>query len=363
MYLDFETYEEALKLLKKYPYTTKRTACKRLIKNLMFSKPLYLDHFSWPNGLLAIGIEYWEKVDPQERLLNKLQSYYKMWADKKYKIVSQDDMLTAYTLLYLYERNSDINLLSHADRCLAYLEHHRKTTTNILPYRAGQPDEVYVDTIGIVVPFLSRYARVRKNQKAARMATDQIIAFLEHGMDAKTMLPYHGYRVSDGTKQGIVGWGRACGWLLIGMIEYLIEIRDTQYHELFPGEYVRIREAFTDLMQTVETYRSRDGLFHWQLQAKEGPIDTSATAFIRYALLRGAEEEFLNRQHSILLAQETLQSLARLQCPGGIGNCSGECEGFGQYPQNYTAFPWSLGLAIASDSILERLKKHQEGSL
>lgn len=189
------------------------------------------------------------------------------------------------------------------------------------------------------------------------MATDQIIAFLEHGMDMKTGLPYHGYRVSDGTKQGIIGWGRACGWLLIGMIEYLIEIRDTQYHELFPGEYVRIREAFADLMQKVEIYRRTDGMFHWQLQANEGPIDTSATAFIIYAMLRASENDLINRQHAILSAEDTLNSLAQLQCQGGIGSCSGECEGFGQYPQNYATYPWSLGPAIAADSILGRLKK------
>ena len=28
---------------------------------------------------------------------------------------------------------------------------------------------------------------------------------------------------------------------------------------------------------------------------------------------------------------------------GKIYDCSGECEGFSQYPQRYGAYPWSLG--------------------
>ncbi len=363
MYLDTETYQEALKLLKKYPSTTRSAEFRRLIKNLLFSKPFYLDHFAWPNALLAIGIEYWDRTQTQKMLRDALQSFYQMWSDKKIKIVSQDDILSGYSLLYLYEMTKEPELLEHADYCLQYLESHRKTTTNILPYRAGQPNEVFVDTIGIVVPFLARYARVRKNQKAARMATDQIIAFLEHGMDSKTGLPYHGYHISNGNKQGIIGWGRACGWLLIGMAEYLIEIRDTQYHELFPGEYVRIREAFSELLQTVETYRMPDGMFCWQLEAKEGPIDTSATAFILFAMLRAAQNSLVNKQHVITFAENTLEALASFQSSGGIGNCSGECEGFGRYPQIYAPYPWSLGPAIAADSILEILKTNQEGCL
>ena len=31
---------------------------------------------------------------------------------------------------------------------------------------------------------------------------------------------------------------------------------------------------------------------------------------------------------------------------GRVYQCSGECEGFSQYPQRYGAYPWSLGPAL-----------------
>ena len=31
---------------------------------------------------------------------------------------------------------------------------------------------------------------------------------------------------------------------------------------------------------------------------------------------------------------------------GRVYQCSGECEGLGQYPQRYGAYPWALGTAL-----------------
>lgn len=40
-------------------------------------------------------------------------------------------------------------------------------------------------------------------------------------MDAASGLPYHGFDSDTGVKYGIIGWGRAVGWLMSGISESL----------------------------------------------------------------------------------------------------------------------------------------------
>lgn len=363
MYLQKETIRNAGKLLMSYPDTTWSVQAKRIIKNLLFSKPLYLDRFSWPNALLAMAIEQMSLVetDIQGQLL--LREYYQMWMNKKMKMVSPDDVLSGYSLLYLYEQSQNENYLKSADRIAIYLEEYKKTTSGILPYRATQPEDVYVDSIGIVVPFLARYAYVRANQRAARMATDQLVHFLDHGMDTHTGLPYHGYHAKTGVRQGIIGWGRACGWLLLGMAEYLIWIKDTQYHDIFPGEYVRIKEEFCNLVTRIERYRVKEGYFTWLITASEGPVDTSATALMAVAVLRAGQADILEKQTALNIAKRGMKAIAQSQTEGRIENCSGECEGFGRYPQDYASYPWSIGPAVAADYLYESISLEMTESI
>ena len=121
--------------------------------------------------------------------------------------------------------------------------------------------------------------------------------------------------------------------------------------------------------ENVCKYLREDGYFSWQLSAIEGPKDTSATAMIGYAIKKGilvlengqkelfcAEKEEQDKKESIQLfcsdgqdnesakiINEIKSALVNSARNGKIYDCSGECEGFSQYPQVYGAYPWSLG--------------------
>ena len=51
------------------------------------------------------------------------------------------------------------------------------------------------------------------------------------------------------------------------------------------------------------------------------------------ALTEGYEKQLIGMEQAILKSVKE----------GRIYDCSGECEGFSQYPQVYGAYPWSLG--------------------
>jgi rhamnogalacturonyl hydrolase YesR len=223
------------------------------------------------------------------------------------------------------------------EKLSSFALHYPTNENGSFPYRAGQKNGyVFVDGIGLACPFLYRYGVVSDGQEYKELAVRQIVNFLAYGMDTASGLPYHGYDVSDGCKYGIIGWGRAVGWLLRGMMACL--------QDEYGAE--RLTKPFTDLVDAVLTWQRRDGFFSWQLQAAEGPADTSATGMICAALQQGIALGILTQEQHRQALEDGKSAIERSVKDGRVYQCSGECLDFAQYPQRYGAYPWALGPAL-----------------
>ena len=100
------------------------------------------------------------------------------------------------------------------------------------------------------------------------------------------------------------------------------------------------------MVDKVEAYQLAGGWYTWQLPAREGPVDTSATAMILYAISRSLNTNVLIGIHKsrMLRGLEALQSIVT---DGEVPNALAECQGFSMYPQVYGSYPWSLGPALS----------------
>lgn len=314
------------------------------------------DPVFWPTGLLAAGLwqcrqEHKEDRGTGDAMIDLvLREYYDRWFRKGCKILWLDDLLAGETLLAACEdyrqkgQDNGIVRAQNAEKCgralqelAEYALHYPTDEIGSFPYRAAQGNGyVFVDSIGLACPFLYRYGELYDRQEMMELAVKQIVNFLAYGMDAATGLPYHGYSIREDRKYGIIGWGRAVGWLLRGMNGCMI----TQYGR------VRLEESYGKAVDAAIACQRRDGSFPWQLQAAEGPADTSATGMICAALKQGIELGILKEQKYGQALQAGSSALERAVRNGRVYQCSGECEGFGQYPQRYGAYPWALGPAL-----------------
>ncbi len=279
-----------------------------------------------------------------------LAAYYERWIKKGCPVHYLDDLLAGETLLSAYgEYRSSVreNAVVRADNVEAcgkavekladYVLHYPTDETGSFPYRAAQNNGyVFVDAIGLACPFLYRYGVAYDRVDAMELAVKQIVNFVAYGMDGATGLPYHGYVMNDAYKYGIIGWGRAAGWLLRGMAGCMI----TEYGA------GRLRDSYIRLVDAVLPYQHKEGYFSWQLQATDGPLDTSATGMICAALKQGIELHILTEPKYGQALQMGRHAVNRSVRDGQVYDCSGECEGFGQYPQRYGAYPWALGPAL-----------------
>lgn len=359
--------ENACKELLSYGVWDGRTKCKYLVKRYLLRRETAKeDLIFWPAGLLAAGLwtcreelikggqKQRETAESAEakRLIgmieNALAAYYDRWQKKGMPLQVLDDLLSGEVLMYAFSEAEktpakDILGLSGKalrdalDRLAAYGAQYPTDGAGSFYYRPAHGNTaVFVDGIGLACPFLYKYGETFGKEEYRELAVRQIENFLSYGMDGRTGLPYHGYDMTDGRKHGIIGWGRAVGWLLRGMVGCLTSDYGRQ----------RLEAPYRELVKAVLAWQRPDGYFSWQLQALEGPADTSATGMICAAVRQGMELGILTGPEYEQALQTGIGAVYQSVKDGKVYDCSGECEGFGQYPQRYGAYPWALGMAL-----------------
>ena len=336
-----------------------RTKWKNRIKKYLLKRQIAPeDLIFWTTGLLAAGL--WQyglnlpakvlgREETVEQINGALSVYYDRWMRKGCPVTYLDDLLAGEVLLlacgtYDTDASGGIVNAQNADACRSAIEklaaygmNYPTDEMGSFPYRARQDKGyIFVDSIGLACPFLYRYGAMYGRTDAMELAVKQIVNFLAYGMDGSTGLPYHGYVMRTACKYGIIGWGRAVGWMLRGMTGCMI------------SEYglERLKDAYVALVDTTLAYQRKDGYFSWQLQAADGPADTSATGMICVAIKKGMEIGVLKGAKYVQALQEGISAIEKSVKDGRVYDCSGECEGFGQYPQRYGAYPWALGPAL-----------------
>lgn len=334
-----------------YPKRTVGYYLKRTVKMMTGVKVEPVDKMNWPNGLLAKSLTdyYMQHKNSEEarEILGCLKRYYDRWIQKNCKIFFLDDAFSGVALIDLHQITGDEKYKKAADEIVNFLFHHETDAAGSLLYRPKQKNGyIFADMIGMVCPFLCKYGSTYKDLNAVNLAITQIQNFIDFGMDAKTNLPYHGYQYENGIKYGVIGWGRAVGWLLMGMSEALAYIEETH-----PG-YETIKQAYRRIVDKVEVYQRENGLYSWQLEAKDGPVDTSATAMILYAIARSLDTRVLIGIHKSRMIRGR-DALLQMVTEGKIYECLAECQGFSLYPQIYGAYPWSLGSALSLFALTE----------
>lgn len=367
--------ENACKDLLQYGVFDIRTRAKYLVKRFLLQRRAAgEDMIFWPTGLLAAGLWHCRKelgtaaqragaeasdlVDEAAlaaagRMIGMIEesltAYYVRWIKKGMPLAVLDDLLAGETLLSIYGeiekgasdfcgKLSGNRIRTALDKMASFAAEYPKDAAGSFLYRPANGEKtVFVDSVGLTVPFLYRYGEMFDKQEYRELALQQIADFLSCGMDSATGLPYHGYDSTDGCKYGIIGWGRAVGWLLRGMAGCM------------KSDYGRekVSAPYMALVERSLTYQRADGYFSWQLQALEGHVDTSATGMLCAAVKEGMELGVLAGEKYESALSVGKQALEKSVKEGRVYDCSGECEGFSCYPQRYGAYPWSLGPALA----------------
>lgn len=349
----------AVEQIASYPSISKQEQWKRMLKSAAHGhRPAPVDHYFWPNAILGQGLLAAYRATGEKEYLLSVLAYLRQWKTAGFPIHYVDNImngsLALWTERFLLQetvwegQEILLELCREAQKaCVAWLKAADRTGAGIFPYRHHHPDWLFADALGMVSPFLCGYGAQKKAPGLLEDGVRQLTQFLERGMDARTGLPYHGYDEKSGMKYGIIGWGRACGWMLMGLSESLLWMPKT--HE----KYDVLCTACRELLEAVFAWQREDGGFSWQLQAQEGHRDSSAEGMIGTAVLTAFQAGVFGGQQADLpehvrgWCDRLCRALDFSVVEGTVRDCSGECRGFAEYPQVYGSYPWGTGSALA----------------
>ncbi len=360
--------EEAIYEMLHYHEKTSKQKIKDTVKRAAGRYVAPKDLIFWPTAMIANCLTEWEmggvlvdeklftneKTFTNEKALSAVKAYFDRWIDAGMPIYYIDDTLAGVSLVDLYAATGEEKYKAGADKMAEYLfrlEREEADGNGSIPYRPSQKNGyVFADGVGMVCSFLVKYGTAFDNAHSVELGLLQMRNMFLFGMDEKTGLPYHGFQRN--TKYGIIGWGRAVGWLIMGVSrsagclkKYLTEKKEKGNGEMSgicQAGYEECCMEYRQLLETVKPYQKENGAFTWQLGAMEGPEDSSATAMIAYAALMWMRQEGDGKENRELV-EKAASYLAGCEKDGKVYRCLAECMGFAEYPQVYGAYPWSLG--------------------
>lgn len=306
---------------------------------------------------MGAGLRLYQK---EEEKIGALEQQSPQEASRRSAIPSRFSDLSSQREDFSSRREDFSSLLHEGERFADILRKLPADAEGSLIYNpASGGDDIFADGCGMVSFFFSLLAACKGQDGSSYLsfAASQLTAFLQHGMDQRSGLPYHGYSLKKGAKQGIPGWSRAAGWLLMGYTEYLIACKKMNGRQSLPDEKLFL--PYFQLLQSILNCQREDGALSWILCSSEGAVDTSGLSMLCYAIGR-AEGEGLLAECPTLLPQQIF-SLRHSLLPciredGLVTGALSACEDFAVHRQIYGSYPWGQGAALAAISLASKGK-------
>lgn len=279
---------------------------------------------AWQRAALLLGVAESGNDDAVRAAADDMLTKDGRW---KQPVARVDEALPAYALL---RASSDPQAIRPAmEEMYALLTAQQSDGT--VPYDPRGTGVRFVDTVGMICPFLQLYGETYDVPQATELCRRQLEEYTKSGLDPVTGLPAHAIRLADGAALGIGDWGRGCGWYALALAELL------RCGAPVSDEAARFAQAVLPLQQ-------QSGAWSRQLLSERG-IESTATAMLGHlcaALYAQTQEE--TYKTAAQNAQRALLSAVRKN--GEVDYAQGDTKGIGFYSARMTASPAALGFAL-----------------
>jgi len=206
-----------------------------------------------------------------------------------------------------------------------------------VPYNTAAPGIRYVDTVGMVCPFLAQYAAVCGDSGALALCFRQLREYCENGLHEELNIPVHCFGQGNLAPMGIYGWGRGCGWLAIGMMDTFTALLKAVSSGQIKEMQLYLLKKMVAYADSLLDYQTAEGGWCRQLPVWDFG-ETSATGMLAYFMkklyhLTGMEKYELSAQR----AEAFLMKCTRKN--GIIDYAQGDTPGIGFYSRRLDAMP------------------------
>ena len=155
-----------------------------------------------------------------------------------------------------------------------------RTLTGAFQHGGDLTEEIWADTIFMVVLFLARLARLTDNKAMADEAARQLLLHLQYLQDPDTGVLFHGYYCNEQSHRSSARWTRGNAWITIGTPLILAEIKDLT---AVPAE---IGARYRRLADGLLKFQAANGLWSTVMDRPAFYHETSGSAGIACGILK-----------------------------------------------------------------------------
>lgn len=294
---------------------------------------------SWQNAAIILGLLEKNDIHAACKSSKRFINSHGQWVEQP---VAVDSAMLAYAILKAIDNPGYVK---PAMDFMISLINQNTDDNGLISYTGGRDNpERYVDTIGLVCPFLALYGRVYHVPYYEDLAYQQLKFYHDYGLLPGTQLPNHAINAESKLPLGVYGWGRGVAWYVLGLMDTYCELQNNRYRN----------DVRTWILAAAESY-----IYHQHLDGGFGSImqrhssyDSSCTAVMAYffaacGLLSNHTQYMQTAEHCL----KKLKSVTRIT--GEIDWCQGDTKEIGIFSQTYDIMPFAQGFTLRAISIMK----------
>jgi len=182
-------------------------------------------------------------------------------------------------LVYLYESRNKPDYLRVASEIAGFIRAGATRSPEGLPGHWLGNYQLWVDTLNMTCPLLSRLSRIENKPAYLDDAVNQLLVSAQHLRDGKTGLFYHMWDWQF-DRLSAEQWGRGNGWVIMSIADTFEFLPKS--HPRY-GELKRLAESFSKSLLAAQ---DSGGVWHTVIAEESSPGECSATTMIAYGLLK-----------------------------------------------------------------------------
>jgi unsaturated rhamnogalacturonyl hydrolase len=220
------------------------------------------------------------------------------------EINSLDNIMPGFTLLHLYKETGIERFKLAADKLRMRFDTYPRNPDGCFWHMTDLNGELWLDGLYMGMPFLTTYGKMFGDEDYAYSeAIHQFKLHIDYLMDKATGLLLHAYDY-DGSeswalppyKRSPYAWGRAIGWVVMGLTEIL---------EIIPEDFPQrdsIIKQFITVLKSLANYQDpTTGLWYQVVDHKDDQgnwLETSCSMMFVYSMSRAIQKGFLEESYN-----------------------------------------------------------------
>jgi unsaturated rhamnogalacturonyl hydrolase len=273
--------------------------------------------WNYIDGCMMTALFELNKITGDKKYLDFIEKFidYYVFEDGSIRGYSVDeynlDNVNEGKILFdLLKINNNPKYKKAIDLIYSQLKNHPRIDEGNFWHKKIYPNQVWLDGIYMAQPFYLRYEIEFNDMNNFKDILNQITNVRKKMYDEEKALYYHGYNSTKeifwadkdkGTSKNF--WLRAIGWYTVALADILDALMnkfDIDKDEEYGNGFETIKVQFKETIDGLLKYQDKSGMWHQVVDKKDEKdnyLETSGTAMISYAILKGVRLNILPKEY------------------------------------------------------------------